>query len=330
LPIHSARVSFGKGFSRHHDGKSPEAGKIPAFSGAGNLLLDAGAFTAFTCPVPTYWMKENPLHFNKKRPRRFKGRPGVSANPNSPDSADMDPNAEESGDPSMEVVQDIAEAVMAEQDRSEAEGTAPAEASADSADEASGASSPPPQSPNPQQRQPQQAQRDPQAQAQAAQQRREQEQQRREQENARRQQEQQRREQERLRREEENRRREADRLRREAEDRARMPIDDLCKKAWKIYLAEVSEEGVELFPDNDARELARRSFRLAEIFMQEEMRVRRPPPPPARDQRPPQNGNSSAPQGDASPPEGQPSEQETPASPAETPVEASPETTPAP
>ena len=66
-----------------------------------------------------------------------------------------------------------------------------------------------------------------------------------------------------------------------------------AKKAWDIYLAEVSEEGVELFPDNDARELARRSFRLAEIFLQEELRVRRPPPPPSREsrERPPQAGN---------------------------------------
>ena len=70
-----------------------------------------------------------------------------------------------------------------------------------------------------------------------------------------------------------------------------MPMDDLCKLARDIYLAEVSEEGVELFPDNDARELARRSFRLAEIFLIEELRARRPPPPPPREPRPPQGGN---------------------------------------
>jgi hypothetical protein len=91
-----------------------------------------------------------------------------------------------------------------------------------------------------------------------------------------------------------------------------MPADDLCKKAWDIYLAEVSEEGVELFPDNDARELARRSFRLAEIFMQEEMRVRRPPPPPPRDPRPPQNGNAGGQQAaESASPDGSAGEQET-------------------
>ena len=50
--------------------------------------------------------------------------------------------------------------------------------------------------------------------------------------------------------------------------------DHLAKNAWKIYLAEVSEEGVALVGDNDARELARRCFRLAEIFMDEQARRR--------------------------------------------------------
>jgi hypothetical protein len=153
------------------------------------------------------------------------------------------------------------------------------------------------------------------------QQRREHDQQRREQEVQRRQQEQQRREQERLRREDENRRREHDRQRREAEDRARMPIDDLCRKAWDIYLAEVSEEGVELFPDNDARELARRSFRLAEIFLQEELRARRPPPPPppVREPREPResrgagNGEGDQAGGEAAAPETVSSEEAAPA-----------------
>src|SRR4029079_19052608 len=85
-------------------------------------------------PVPTQWMKENPSQFNKKRPRRFKRRPGVSANPNTPDSADMDPNADESGDPFVEVVQDIAEAVMAEQDRADGEASDSPDSSADTAD----------------------------------------------------------------------------------------------------------------------------------------------------------------------------------------------------
>lgn len=215
-------------------------------------------------------MKDNQMFQNRKRPRRYKGRPGVSSGPNASDSTDMDPNTEESsGELPMEVVQEIAEAVMAEQaaDAQASEHAAPAN---DLPLTESTSNRPPRDAQGPPVNRREQEQ----------QQRREQEQQRREQEAQRRQQEQQRREQERLRREDENRRREQDRQRREAEDRARMPIDDLCRKAWDIYLAEVSEEGVELFPDNDARELARRSFRLAEIFLQEELRARRPPPPP--------------------------------------------------
>lgn len=46
----------------------------------------------------------------------------------------------------------------------------------------------------------------------------------------------------------------------------------LAKKAWKIFLSEVSEEGVALISDQDARELSKRCFRLAEIFMDEQGR----------------------------------------------------------
>ncbi|HVJ45028.1 MAG TPA: hypothetical protein VM511_01500, partial [Luteolibacter sp.] len=54
----------------------------------------------------------------------------------------------------------------------------------------------------------------------------------------------------------------------------RTPVDPelLAKKAWKIFLAEVSEEGVSLISDHDARELSRRCFRLAEIFLDEQGR----------------------------------------------------------
>ena len=49
-----------------------------------------------------------------------------------------------------------------------------------------------------------------------------------------------------------------------------------CKKmasrAWKIFLAEVSEEGLALMDDQTAREAARRAFRCAEFFMMEEVR----------------------------------------------------------
>ena len=48
----------------------------------------------------------------------------------------------------------------------------------------------------------------------------------------------------------------------------------LTKMAWKIYLAEVSEEGVALIGDNDAKDLSRRCFRLAEIFIEEQLRRR--------------------------------------------------------
>lgn len=56
--------------------------------------------------------------------------------------------------------------------------------------------------------------------------------------------------------------------------RPRIDPEVLAKKAWKIYLAEVSEEGVALIGDNDARELSRRCFKLAEIFVEEQLRRR--------------------------------------------------------
>lgn len=46
----------------------------------------------------------------------------------------------------------------------------------------------------------------------------------------------------------------------------------VARRAWKIFLGEVSEEGLSLINDNDAREIARRSFRLAEIFLDEQAR----------------------------------------------------------
>lgn len=53
---------------------------------------------------------------------------------------------------------------------------------------------------------------------------------------------------------------------------AKADPQQLAKFAWRIFLAEVSEEGVALIGDSDARELARRCFRLAEIFIGEQMR----------------------------------------------------------
>jgi hypothetical protein len=55
-------------------------------------------------------------------------------------------------------------------------------------------------------------------------------------------------------------------------NKPRLDSEALAKAAWKIYLAEVSEEGVALVGDQDARELARRCFRLAEIFLDEQAR----------------------------------------------------------
>jgi hypothetical protein len=56
--------------------------------------------------------------------------------------------------------------------------------------------------------------------------------------------------------------------------RSKADPEKVAKLALKIYLAEVSEEGVALIGDNDARELTRRCFRLAEIFIEEESRRR--------------------------------------------------------
>lgn len=56
--------------------------------------------------------------------------------------------------------------------------------------------------------------------------------------------------------------------------RAKLDSELLAKFAWKIYLSEVSEEGVALVGDNDAKDLSRRCFRLAEIFLEEQARRR--------------------------------------------------------
>jgi len=56
--------------------------------------------------------------------------------------------------------------------------------------------------------------------------------------------------------------------------RAKLDPELLAKFAWKIYLSEVSEEGVALVGDNDAKDLSRRCFRLAEIFLEEQARRR--------------------------------------------------------
>lgn len=53
---------------------------------------------------------------------------------------------------------------------------------------------------------------------------------------------------------------------------AHIQLDDqqVAKRAWKIFLGEVGEEGLALITDNDARELARRSLKIAELYSREE------------------------------------------------------------
>ena len=53
---------------------------------------------------------------------------------------------------------------------------------------------------------------------------------------------------------------------------------ELSKRAWKIFLSEVSEEGLALIGDKEGRELSKKSFRLAEIFLEEQGRRNTPKP----------------------------------------------------
>ncbi len=52
----------------------------------------------------------------------------------------------------------------------------------------------------------------------------------------------------------------------------RLDAKAVSKKAWKIFLAEVGEEGLALIGDKEGKELTKRSFRLSEIFQEEEQR----------------------------------------------------------
>ena len=56
--------------------------------------------------------------------------------------------------------------------------------------------------------------------------------------------------------------------------RPKIDPDLIAERAWKIYLAEISEEGVALVGEGEARDLSRRCFRLAEIFLEEQSRRR--------------------------------------------------------
>ena len=68
----------------------------------------------------------------------------------------------------------------------------------------------------------------------------------------------------------------------------RVDPDELVRRAWKIYLGEVTEEGLALMDDRTAQEASRRAFRVAEHFLVEAARHRRPAqqPQPQQPQRP--------------------------------------------
>ncbi len=50
--------------------------------------------------------------------------------------------------------------------------------------------------------------------------------------------------------------------------------DELYRRAWKIFLGEVTEEGLALMDDRTAAEASRRAFRVAELFLLEAARHR--------------------------------------------------------
>ncbi|MGN0868685.1 MAG: hypothetical protein ACI4O9_04065 [Akkermansia sp.] len=54
----------------------------------------------------------------------------------------------------------------------------------------------------------------------------------------------------------------------------RVDAEELNRRAWKIFLGEVTEEGLALMDDRTASEAARRAFRVAELFLQEAARHR--------------------------------------------------------
>ncbi len=50
--------------------------------------------------------------------------------------------------------------------------------------------------------------------------------------------------------------------------------EELIRRAWKIYLGEVTEEGLALMDDRTADESAKRAFRTAEIFLRHAEKLR--------------------------------------------------------
>lgn len=54
-----------------------------------------------------------------------------------------------------------------------------------------------------------------------------------------------------------------------AKRRVSVDPSKVAKKAWKIFLAEVGEEGLALIGDKEGKDLTKRSFKLAELFQEE-------------------------------------------------------------
>ncbi|MFK7911680.1 MAG: hypothetical protein AB8F34_13915, partial [Akkermansiaceae bacterium] len=57
------------------------------------------------------------------------------------------------------------------------------------------------------------------------------------------------------------------------EPKVKLDRKKVTERAWKIFLGEVNEEGLALIADKDARELARRSLRVAELYSLEEAMI---------------------------------------------------------
>lgn len=91
----------------------------------------------------------------------------------------------------------------------------------------------------------------------------------------------------------------------------KLDLDKLAKYAWKIFLAEVTEEGLALMDDSTTRETAKRAFRVAEFFINEESRRKHPndQPRPARPNQP-QTPEASADKANKEVSEDQPSSEE--------------------
>ncbi len=76
-----------------------------------------------------------------------------------------------------------------------------------------------------------------------------------------------------------NRNRENEQNQQQPQFTPEIDTDELVRRAWKIYLGEVTEEGLALMDDRTATEASRRAFRVAEIFLSEAARHRRPVAP---------------------------------------------------